>query len=57
MVWGKVGWWLLFVLRGGQVTPQSITFDETNIFNTAYDQTLGRGGCKLSSIFLMGQMH
>ena len=35
-------------LRGGEVTPKSITLDEANI---AYDQTLGQGGCEISSIF------
>ena len=36
-------------LRGGEVTPKGITFDEANI---GYDQTLGQGGCEISSNFL-----
>ena len=42
------------LLRGGEVTPKRITFVEANI---AYAQTLGQGGCEISSIFLMDQMH
>ena len=43
---------LIFFLRGGEGTLKSITFDEANI---AYDQTLGQGGCEISSIFLGGK--
>ena len=52
MVGGAVDCWLIFFLRGGDATLKSITFDEANI---AYDETLGQGGCGMSSIFLLAK--
>ena len=49
MVEGAVACWLIFFKEVVKSPQKSITFDEAII---AYDQTLGQGGCKISSIVL-----